>query len=76
MKARSRPLIKGFPPKVRRFFGGARGTRTWRVLGAPAQAQDASGEDGRDLAAALVRRHVGGVAGRVVGNGRESFGRS
>ena len=59
----------------RSIFGGARGTRTRRVLGAPAQTQDASGEDSRNLAAALLGGHGGGVAGRVVEDGRESLGR-
>ena len=40
-----------------------------------AQAQDAPGKEGRDLAAALFGRHGGGVACRVVDDGRESFGR-
>ncbi|NLW36829.1 MAG: hypothetical protein GXY80_15335 [Syntrophorhabdus aromaticivorans] len=67
MRARFGPLIKAVLPLFRDIFGGARGTRTWACLARLAEAKHATGEDGGDFLAALVRGHRGRVPG--IGDG-------
>ena len=65
MRARRGPLIKAIPARFRVFFDGARCARTGRCFAALAEAENTSGEDGGNLAAALGRGHGGRIVQRI-----------